>query len=147
MGQLPKKIIKIGDQTFEQKWTPPKGEPHYEDEEPITKKWAKWQTPDGMALEILQGVGRERFADKREKREIEEIVANSLPLSKGSSDYPEEWIRDRIRVAQKLRADGKMIALTTLIKMIKNTEKKQEFLAKWSRMNGKNASADPYSGY
>lgn len=141
-----KKIIKIGNRTYEQVWRPPVGEPHYEDEETTPKKWAKWQMPDGIALEILQGVGRERFADKREKRDIETIIANSLPLAKGDSDFPEEWIRDRIKVAQKLRSEGKLIGLTTLVKMIKNTEKKHEFVVRWSRANGK-VGSDDYSGY
>ncbi len=104
------------------------------------QKFAKWQTPTGMIqATMLHSVGRKRYKNRDEQAACNEIGKQALKLSDGvESPYPWEWIMDRCELVRKLRRGEiksktdkpPQIGLKGLVSMIKNEDKKTEWLDK-----------------
>lgn len=148
--------FRIGNRVFQRPLIPAPtvGEPHYaEDDQLSAPKIPKWTIPVRGSLQdtILIAVGRRNYQVKSrhateeeaidiahaEKKTLDYIAENSLPLEDGSSKYPREWVMHCVQVCSTLRRDGKPMTLKALISYINNVNKMQQWLAYYARKTGK----------
>lgn len=100
-------------------------------------KRPKWATPKEGSLQalILDACGgRKHYKNRQEQEEVNGIAKRAAAgVSLTRAEYPREWVDHCLEVCRQKWHEGKPMNLASLIKYIKNVDRKAEWIAAQSR--------------